>query len=126
MKRGLNELDQELGDGERTLFLLEQVHQTLPPIFDRRAVAVGSQFLLDLLSASLLLGDVQLQELDVVGDRRCTSTLGAKIVETQRCLDGAVYDMLGLKGASFVEEVPLVVILTAIFGGSVEEGVIVE
>lgn len=36
MKRGFDELDEELGDGERALLFFEEVDQALPSVLDGR------------------------------------------------------------------------------------------
>lgn len=85
-----------------------------------------SQFFFDFLCASLLLGNVELQELYVVRNRGGALAFGAKIVETQSCLDRTVDNVLGLQCTSLVKEIPFVVVFAAVFGGRVEENVVVE
>lgn len=34
MERGFHELNEELGNGERTFLFFEQIHQAFPPILD--------------------------------------------------------------------------------------------
>lgn len=69
MQRRFHELDKQLRDCERTLFLFEQIYQTFSSILDRRTIAMRCKLLFHFFGASLLFGDVELQELYVMGDR---------------------------------------------------------
>jgi hypothetical protein len=75
-----DEFDQQFRNGKGALLLLEEVDETVASVLHGRAVAVRCEFLLDLPGASLLLGDVQLQELDVVRGGRGGLALGAEVV----------------------------------------------
>lgn len=63
---GFHEFDDEFGDGERAFFIFEQIDQTLPSRLHWGTVSMVGQFPLYLLGLPLLLGNVHLQELDIV------------------------------------------------------------